>query len=127
MKKVIAIWAPALIILAACWFGYSHYKIAPVGDLFYTPAPGICPNYNHSFTTGYALTLFFSGIVWLLALVGFWIVSRLAKSDHTRARSRSLIPSTLLGIAIFALFWLLHPIAERLLPLEPSPCAQHGP
>ena len=127
MKRIIAIWAPVLMVLAAAWFGYSHYKATPVGDLLYTPAPGICPNHSHSFTTGYTLALSFAGVIWLVALVGSWVVGRLAKSTRIRTVSRSLTTSILLGVAILGVFWLLHPVAEHFLPLQPSPCTQQGP
>ena len=127
MRKIIAISAPLLVLVAAIAYGYLHYSERPTGDLFYTPAPGICPTYSHSFTTGYSLVLLVGLAVWLALSILLWLVSRLAGNQNLRSSSRSSIRPVLLGSLFLAASWLAHPVFEHGLPLQDSPCITRGP
>jgi len=111
----------------AIYCGYTHYKAAPIGDLFYTPIDR-CPTYSHSFTTGYILTLIVEIVLWVFVAGGSWIIARLAGKPKAPFRSVLSMRSTFFGVAILVVAAFVHPIFESLLPLQPDPrCAQHGP
>ena len=127
MRKFVAVSAPILVVVAAIAFGYLHYTERPTGDLFYTPVPGICPTYSHSFTTGYSLVLLVGFVVWLAACMLFWLMSRFASKQELRSSLRRGIRPALLGSLFLAASWLAHPLFERALPLRDSPCITRGP
>ena len=127
MRKIIAIVAPVLVLTVAIAFGYLHYAERPAGDLFYTPAPGICPTYSHSFTTGYSLVLVIGFAAGLALSIVFWLLSRLAENQNLRSVSLGCIRPVLLGSLFLAVSWLAHPVFEHALPLQDSPCISRGP
>ena len=127
MRKIVAILAPILVLVAAIAFGYLHYVERPTGDLFYTPAPGICPTYSHSFTTSYTLVLVTGSALLLAASILLWLMSHFVSSQNLRSSLRRGIRPALLGSLFLAASWLAHPAFELALPLQDSPCITRGP
>jgi hypothetical protein len=124
MKIAAALVSAATAMVLAVYFGWRRYEAYPRGDLFYTPM-GPCPNYSHSFTTAFVLTL-------LAAIVGFLltaIVTSLKYRWSTRKNAALLATaktSALVAIITFLLCFTA-PLFELALPLQKDPgCTAPG-
>lgn len=117
MKAKLFILLIVFSIVIAIFSGYSHYKKFPKGDLFYTPIDN-CPDYSHSFTSAYLLTLLILGILWCVVSVLRYFIEKMRNNKNTRQNSPFKLKNTMLGIITLILIGMTYPIFEFLLPLQ---------